>query len=436
LVNGCRGIRVKSRLKTLTQAGVSTVRGIYSTDGVDNTISFDEAVILGSSPQSLSLDYNPVADWVNGSIFGSQGALVIARPAGLVRIKNAYNRNMINYALSPSCEKMYSTVYTGASGALDNTAGYGDLVSYKFTWSDTTNQIYMSNCFTKPGSGTYYGVVSFYAKADANQVVSFRLANYMSSDAGKFGLSSDGVWRHVTVLLSSSKDLASVNPHGFILTSNVGAGNLWIDDFDVRYFNTAIEAHQYCGCVYNRFPYTMLETQFAGWRSGYYYSALQTCGPGNGGTITANKIYAIRLAPRLNSVNLQNIGVNRRNPVVGNARVGIYEDNGSCYPGSLVTGTDGGALSMNGANYISNACTITLAPDKTYWLAFLADCAADLYRLSYVYLTNVEGSLSLGSSNPTTCLWDDLAYGALPSTFPGTAVGTTGYMPGVWVQVA
>jgi hypothetical protein len=103
-------------------------------------------------------------------------------------------------------------------------------------------------------------------------------------------------------------------------------------------------------------------------------------------------------------------------------RMGIYADNGACYPGALVL--DAGAVSI--ASTGLRTITFTAAQQLTkglYWLAFISDS-------SVAKINNAQYHLSIlgyGNSTRYRSGYYYLAgtYGALPATFPAGAASTT-----------
>jgi len=107
------------------------------------------------------------------------------------------------------------------------------------------------------------------------------------------------------------------------------------------------------------------------------------------------------------------------------ARMGIYSDNGSVYPDTLLV--DGGEVSLATASYVYAVIDISL-PKGVYWTAVLSD-ATGTAQLIMIYQDFKE---VLGNTYPggSSLSWQAAqAYGALPATFPGS-VADTNYIIG------
>lgn len=101
-------------------------------------------------------------------------------------------------------------------------------------------------------------------------------------------------------------------------------------------------------------------------------------------------------------------------------RCGIYADNGSCYPGALVAGSDTGEFDTASIGVkTSPDVSITLTPGL-YWLALNANGAPTLRGMSNIAHANILG-LDPTALNAIGCGYrDTLAYAALPSTYPAS----------------
>ena len=114
------------------------------------------------------------------------------------------------------------------------------------------------------------------------------------------------------------------------------------------------------------------------------------------------------------------------------ARVGIYRDTGSCYPGVLVK--DGGEVSIatNGTKAISLTPNVSLTKDL-YWMAIITDSTTG--EIS----TGLQHNCLLGSTSGDTsvqaCFKKDDTYGAMPDPFPSGA-SQWGYMAAIGIRVA
>ena len=102
----------------------------------------------------------------------------------------------------------------------------------------------------------------------------------------------------------------------------------------------------------------------------------------------------------------------------GVARLGIYADNGSLYPGTLLV--DAGELTMEtlGVRELTLSTPIFLAPGEHVWLAVLPGvAAATVTAVDYASLPALFGCDSAAARGEFGW-WKGQAYGALPITFP------------------
>jgi Collagen triple helix repeat (20 copies) len=104
-------------------------------------------------------------------------------------------------------------------------------------------------------------------------------------------------------------------------------------------------------------------------------------------------------------------------------RLGLYEDNGSGYPGALVAGSDVSAFDSSTAGVKPNifAAPITLAAGL-YWVAINNSGTPTLRGISVAAIDPVLGfNPAGGTSCNYTCLSIAQAYGAMPNAFPAGA---------------
>ena len=121
--------------------------------------------------------------------------------------------------------------------------------------------------------------------------------------------------------------------------------------------------------------------------------------------------------------------------VGGVLRLGIYDDDGDCYPNNLEYGT--AELDGSGSGAKTEAITlsggeITLSPGL-YWLAFLSDATSSnlsVRAVRYTYATvPILGFSALTDITPETSWSVAQAYGAMPSTFTGGATAQAAIHP-------
>ncbi len=101
------------------------------------------------------------------------------------------------------------------------------------------------------------------------------------------------------------------------------------------------------------------------------------------------------------------------------ARIGIYADNGSCYPGALVL--DSGELSMVGtAPFIREATIDVKLRPGLYWLCVITGVATGT-QVQAIPVASAVGILGIDATLSGTSLLGFAAtqtYGALPPTYP------------------
>lgn len=104
-------------------------------------------------------------------------------------------------------------------------------------------------------------------------------------------------------------------------------------------------------------------------------------------------------------------------------RVGLYTDDGSAFPGTLIAGTDIGTYDASTTGVKSNTASanVVVAPG-TYWLA-ANNSAAPTFRMVQVgAIANVLGAASNGNTNSQYTGWTIAqTFGPLPQTFPAGA---------------
>jgi len=108
--------------------------------------------------------------------------------------------------------------------------------------------------------------------------------------------------------------------------------------------------------------------------------------------------------------------------VAGVARLGLYADNGSCYPGALIA--DSGEFSVADVELSTNVFVQTVAPGL-YWAALISNGTPTLYRINAgLYITERDGAAPLmyvGLEKASS------TYGALSGFDPFPAAATGGY---------
>lgn len=151
-------------------------------------------------------------------------------------------------------------------------------------------------------------------------------------------------------------------------------------------------------------------------------------------TLSVDKLYAYPLAIA-RALTIDRLAIYVFSEVAGNARLGIYNDNGSVYPGSLLL--DAGEVDVSSTGLkeiiISQALTKGL-----YWLALLCNAGPTIYKgaMAFSPLGRSNTSLAPIYSHYSK---SGITYGALPDPFPSGASltpSTTGAYSTVFARLA
>jgi len=163
-----------------------------------------------------------------------------------------------------------------------------------------------------------------------------------------------------------------------------------------------------------------------------YFSAAWGATAGTTLALTADRLYAIPFFCPQTFV-MGQIDINVTTLSAGNARMGIYEDNGKCNPGKLLL--DAGEVSTGSNGVKGITVTKKLRGGKLYWLALVAS-ATPTIRASAVG-SNLTTFFGLDSTLGTawgTFLYKSFTYAALPNPFGDTITIATGSMPAVFMR--
>ncbi len=107
----------------------------------------------------------------------------------------------------------------------------------------------------------------------------------------------------------------------------------------------------------------------------------------------------------------------------GVARMGIYADDGTCFPGARVV--DGGEVAVDSTGVKESTIDVTLRGGKLYWLVVICGVATGT-KVQGIPIGSVMGGV-LGIDNSLTgntiTGWASVqTYGALPATYPTATV--------------
>lgn len=103
----------------------------------------------------------------------------------------------------------------------------------------------------------------------------------------------------------------------------------------------------------------------------------------------------------------------------GNARVGIYDDNGNGYPGSRVVDAGTAVTTSTGVKTFTTGLPVTLEPGL-YWLVYVHDNATTAPTMRAFAVGSLTPVLGYASTLPTNAQfgWSvAFTYAALPATF-------------------
>jgi hypothetical protein len=216
-------------------------------------------------------------------------------------------------------------------------------------------------------------------------------------------------------------------------TTAYSIGPKWID----LYMNTA-DPSLSSGRVWWREDYKSLmfsdgtnvfmlkpQVTFLGIRRGYYYGSFINATALTTLALSANILYAVPIIIQERStwtgiaINVTSAGASGTK-----ARLGIYSDNGSGYPSSLVVNAGEVTVDSTGVKELSLG-SLTLIPG-VYWLSICSSGAPTVLAVAPAGAIPILGtdlaSLYLGWSISYT-------YGTLPSTFPSNASAITSNIP-------
>lgn len=175
------------------------------------------------------------------------------------------------------------------------------------------------------------------------------------------------------------------------------------------------------------------------WVAARFYGLPRGCTPSTLLTI-ASTIYAYPLYIPGNTA-IKTISIDSTTGQTGGAlHAGIYFDNGGI-PGTLVPGSDSGALAATGTAVATAtyAAALNLTPGW-YWLATLATASGTyptVAALASAYTNEVNGEMGIDtaahlfatSSQNSLGVTGTATYGALPATFPTPALNIATAIP-------
>jgi hypothetical protein len=155
----------------------------------------------------------------------------------------------------------------------------------------------------------------------------------------------------------------------------------------------------------------------------------------SGSALTANRIYAMPfICPK--AITLDRIGVYVSTLSTTTARLGIYADDGNCYPGNLLL--DAGTIDVTSTGAKKITISQALAANTLYWLVIVCAATPAIYCIPVAGVINILGHPAALGTAQHYGLYATLAYGVLPGTFPtaGLAMITAAPIPAIFIRLS
>lgn len=154
-----------------------------------------------------------------------------------------------------------------------------------------------------------------------------------------------------------------------------------------------------------------------------------------GTALVANRIYAMPfICPK--AITIDQVGVYVSTLSTTTARLGIYSDNGNCYPGNLLL--DAGTIDVTATGAKKIAINQTLAANTLYWLVIVCAATPAIYCIPVAGVINILGHPAALGTAQHAGLYATLTYGVLPATFPtaGLTMITAAPIPAIFVRLS
>lgn len=153
-----------------------------------------------------------------------------------------------------------------------------------------------------------------------------------------------------------------------------------------------------------------------------------------GSALVAGRLYAMPfICPK--AITLDQIGVYVSTLSTGNARLGIYSDDGNIYPGARLL--DAGEISVTSTGAKKIAINQALEAGALYWLVILCAATPSIYCIPVAGVINVLGTSNALGTAQNAGLFAAQAYGALPATFPAFGgFSTAAPIPAIFVRLS
>jgi len=147
---------------------------------------------------------------------------------------------------------------------------------------------------------------------------------------------------------------------------------------------------------------------------------------------TANNLRALPFfTPK--KITLDQIAINVTTLIAGKARLGIYNDDGTVYPGTLLL--DAGEVDTGTTGVKAVAINQPLTA-KLYWLVHVGNAAPTLRGVATGGLAHILGLDSGLGTAPGVGYTAAFTYAALPASYPSGATVLTGTCTAIFVRLS
>lgn len=150
--------------------------------------------------------------------------------------------------------------------------------------------------------------------------------------------------------------------------------------------------------------------------------------------LVANRLYAMPfIVPK--NITVDRIGVQVTTLSTTTARLGIYSDNGNCYPGSLLL--DAGTIDVTSTGAKTIMINQALAAGL-YWLVIICAATPSIACIATAAVISILGHASANlNAAQNMGLYVAQTYGTLPGTFPASpTMITAAPIPAIFVRLS
>ena len=152
--------------------------------------------------------------------------------------------------------------------------------------------------------------------------------------------------------------------------------------------------------------------------------------------ITANRLYAIPFfCPK--TITLDRIAIHVSTAGTGNARLGIYQDDGTTNPATATLVLDAGEVTIASTGAKELTINQTLTGGYLYWLALVSNGTPTLGAVAVAsMMTCFFGLSSITTTAWLTFAYKTFTYNTLPNPFGGTITLASSACPAVFVRLS